>query len=137
MAHAFAPEQVQPEVSEPSDLGDQLPQREGRPQLTETPLVSLELERARFEPLAGFARCSYWLQSCLLSGVGNADDCALSAPACEAEPHWMQAEACCPAACFPLYQGLREQGVGRYEAFMRVYHTDLLCFPVLRQQAGR
>ncbi len=133
----FEPQRVDPEVPDPEDRSAELPQHDGRPVIGSTPLLRLELQRAQFEPLAGMARCAYWMQVCLLSGEGNVDDCAFSAPVCAADPTWMQEAPCCPAACFERYREAREQGVSRFAAFMRTYHTELQCFPAVREQLGR
>lgn len=133
----FAPRPIQLAVSPPQNIARQLPSRGGRSIISDTGQTQLSVEQSTNSPLAGLARCAYWLQVCMRSGEGTLDDCALSVPTCQTQPSWMQSDLCCPASCFDAYAALRMSGVSRIDSLKQVYFEEMSCFPELRTELGQ
>ena len=70
-------------------------------------------------------------------GNGTLDDCARSAPHCQTAEPWLEAQRCCPAACFTAYEALRRTGVAPMLAFSKVYFEDASCLPGVRALLGK
>ena len=137
MLEPFEPRPVEAEVNMPTNVVRHLPTKDGQPVVADNGQLFLTVESGSNSPLAGLARCVYWLQSCLRSDDASLDDCTLSAPLCQTQPSWQQTDLCCPPSCFEAYAALRMTGVSSNDALMSVYFKQMTCFPELRMELGR
>jgi hypothetical protein len=88
------------------------------------------------DPITALGRCTSWIVACLSPSTRLLDDCARSAPACATDQPWLEAQRCCPSACFTAFESLRRQGASAGLALRTVYFKDASCFPGVRAMLG-
>lgn len=102
----------------------------GLPVLIESSGVKIAVDLEQNDPIAGFARCTDWITSCVSRADDRLlDDCARSVPRCISEEPWLETEVCCPEACFARYSDMRREGLDPIAAFGEVYLEDGSCYP--------
>jgi hypothetical protein len=101
----------------------------GRPTVFQLPFGALDYDATRRTPITAVAACTDWIGSCVRPGVRSLDDCAKFAPTCQTATPWMEAAACCPAACAAGYRATRQAGIPEMDAFFGTYLRDGSCFP--------
>lgn len=94
--------------------------------------VSLEYDETSRIPASAVASCVNWISTCHLPGTRELDDCARSAPKCSTSKPWLEANTCCPRACFDAYKRERLSGIEPADALSDVYIMDATCFPGVR-----
>ncbi len=93
------------------------------------PNGDLVLDPARQDATTALGRCAAWISACHAPPERSLDDCARSAPVCTTAEPWLEADACCPAGCFPAYEARRLSGVSSVLALRQTYFADPACVP--------
>jgi hypothetical protein len=115
------------------DLARVLPRdAEGRPILTTVEGTDLSIGPKRVDPIGAAAGCSDLKNDCM-QVTGDGDTCIATVKRCSSSEPWLEAEACCPAACVDAYQEQRRLGAPPSAANAAVFGSTHECFPGLQE----
>jgi len=83
-------------------------------------------------PIGAAAKCSDLKNDCM-QVTGDGDTCVATVKRCATAEPWLEAEACCPAACVDAYQEQRRLGASPVAANSAVFSSTHECFPGLQE----
>ena len=117
------PPSVPPPAPTPTD---------GRPIVATVDGTALTMGPARIDPIGAAAACRDLTADCI-QVTGDGDTCIATVKRCATAEPWLEAEACCPAACVDAYQEQRRLGASPVAAGSAVLGSTHECFPGLQE----
>jgi len=115
------------------DLARVLPRdADGRPIVATVDGTALTMGPARIDPIGAAAACRDLKNDCM-QVTGDGDTCIATVKRCATAEPWLEAEACCAAACVDAYQEQRRLGASPVAANSAVFSSTHECFPGLQE----